>query len=171
MEGMLHEQDSPPERKTSPITILIALIVVVAIALSLWTVLKTPEKPNATIAISNAPATMTGADAAYATSIHIENVALSRAENFLHQEVTILNADAVNAGSQSLANLSVTIEFLDDMNQIVLRETHPILGNPPVELKPAERRSFEISFDRVPASWNYQQPSVRIASLQLTPQK
>ena len=43
------------------------------------------------------------AEQAYAASVHIENIALTRAENFIHQEVTTLTADLVNAGSRSLA--------------------------------------------------------------------
>ncbi len=104
---------------------------------------------------------------AYAKSIHIENIVLSRAENFIHQEVTILDADAVNAGQQSVAGLAVTVEFFDDMHQVVLRETRGVLGTPPVVLTPGQKRSFSISFDRVPASWNLQQPSVRLTYLQL----
>ena len=36
------------------------------------------------------------AEQAYAAEVHIENIALTRAENFIHQEVTTLTADLVN---------------------------------------------------------------------------
>jgi hypothetical protein len=57
------------------------------------------------------------------------------------------------------------------MNQIVLRETRKVLGSPEAALSPGERRNFEISFEHIPNSWNMQAPTVRIARLQLNPQK
>ena len=110
---------------------------------------------------------MSQTEQAYTKNIQIENIALSRAENFVRQEVTILNADAVNAGQQTVAGLAVTVEFFDDLHQVVLRESRSVLGSPSVALGPGHRRSFVISFDRVPASWNLQQPSVQVTYLQL----
>ena len=109
------------------VTVAIAALVAMAIAVSLWVVLKRPQENPTGVVQVNVPARMNQAERAYAKALHIENVALSRAENFIHQQVTILNAD--------------------------------------------QRRSFEISFDRVPASWNMQQPAVTVAGLQLASEK
>jgi hypothetical protein len=106
------------------------------------------------------------AEQAYAPKVGLENVALSRAENFLHQEVTTLSGELVNTGDRALLGVEVTIEFFDDMNQIALRERHAVLipGAPP--LAPGDRRGFEVSFEHIPSSWNTQQPLVRITGLQ-----
>ena len=106
------------------------------------------------------------AEQAYAASVHIENIALSRAENFINQEVTTLTADLVNAGSRSLRGVEVTITFADDMNQIALRESRAVVApsNPP--LATGERRQFDISFEHIPTSWNMQQPIVRVTGLE-----
>src|SRR5215472_14021633 len=116
------------ERSKPPIlTIVIAAVVLVAIAISIWMVLNNPAKPIGLIEL-NAPAKMNAQEQAYAKTMRIENIALSRAENFIHQEVTILKADIVNDGPRSVQKLFVTVEFFDDMRQIVLRETRPALG-------------------------------------------
>jgi len=156
MQQILHNQPDPDPKKQLPIIPILGFLVLVAIAPVLWIALRAPEA-----------AKMSPEERAYAKSIHIENIVLSRAENFIHQEVTILDADAVNAGQQSVAGLAVTVEFFDDMHQVVLRETRGVLGTPPAVLAPGQKRSFSISFDRVPASWNLQQPSVHLAYLQL----
>jgi hypothetical protein len=106
---------------------------------------------------------------AYAAKIAIENLSLSRAENFLHQEVTTLAGDLVNNGERSLREIELTVEFVDDMNQIALRETRLALtsANPP--LGPGERRAFDVSFEHIPTSWNRQQPVVRITGLLFAP--
>ena len=108
------------------------------------------------------------AEQAYAPQLHLENVALSRAENFLHQEVTTLSGDLVNAGDRSLRAVELTIEFTDDLHQVVLRETQSVLAPGAAALVPAERRSFEVSFEHIPSSWNMQQPIARITGLQFT---
>lgn len=168
MQEILQNQPDPEHRKPLPLNILLGALVVVAIALSFWLAFKAPQGSSSHLAPSNVSVPMSQAEQAYTKSIQIENIALSRAENFIHQEVTILNADAVNAGPQSVAALAVSVEFFDDLHQVVLRETRSVLGSPAAALAPGQRRSLAISFDRVPSSWNLQQPSVQVVYLQFT---
>jgi hypothetical protein len=106
------------------------------------------------------------AEQAYAAKMRIENIALSRAENFLHQEITTLTGELINGGDRALRGVEVTIEFSDDMNQIALREARPVLTPAPSPLAAGERRSFEVSFEHIPSSWNMRQPAVRVSGLQ-----
>jgi hypothetical protein len=167
MQEILQNQPEPEQRKPLPLNILLGALVVIGIALAFWLAFKAPQGNSSRAASSSVSQPMSQAEHAYAKSIQIENVALSRAENFIHQEVTILNADAVNAGQQTVAGLGVTVEFFDDLHQVVLRESRSVLGSPSTALAPGQRRTFSISFDRVPASWNLQQPSVEVTYLQL----
>src|SRR5271163_1882080 len=107
------------------------------------------------------------AEQTYAAQIHIENINMSRAENFLHQEVTTLAGEIVNTGNLTLQGVELTVEFSDELHQVVLRESRSVLDPPP--LVPGARREFEISFEHVPDSWNLQQPSVTVTALRLTP--
>lgn len=106
---------------------------------------------------------------AYAPKIEIQNISLSRAENFIHQEVTSLSAELVNKGPRSLAGLELTVEFSDELHQVVLRESRAVLSSREPVLPPGERRSFEVSFDHIPSSWNREQPSVRVTGLRFPP--
>jgi len=171
MQEILHDPEPVPKKKFSPITALMAVVVMAAIMVSLWFVLGgAVEKPKPVAQVAQ-PTTMSPAEVAYLKNIHIENIALSRAENFIHQEVTILNADAVNGGSEAAQLLSVTVEFSDEMNQVVLRDTRQVLGSSAPVLGPGQSRTFEISFDRVPGSWNMQQPVVKASFVQFAPGK
>jgi hypothetical protein len=107
----------------------------------------------------------------YASKITIENLGLSRAENFLHQEVTILAGELVNTDERTLREVEVTVEFYDEMKQISLRESQLVInsGNPP--LGPGDRRPFDVSFEHIPTSWNMQQPAVRVTGLLFAPSK
>jgi hypothetical protein len=163
----LQNPDVDKSSRFSPATILIGAIVMVAIALSVWFLLKPPADPGAIVLQTTVPLKMGTAELEYAKNIKVENLALSRAENFLHQEVTTLAGEVVNGGSQSLLGVMLTIEFHDSMNQIVLRETRSVLGVRATALAPGEHRPFEIAFDNIPASWNMQQPTLRVARLQL----
>jgi hypothetical protein len=106
------------------------------------------------------------AERAYASKILLENIALSRAENFLHQEVTTLSGELVNGGDRTLHGVEVTVEFSDDMNQIALREARSVLVPGAPVVAPGERRVFEVSFEHIPSSWNMQQPLVHVTGLQ-----
>ncbi len=168
MDEPLHNPEQPEKVVNhSRLTLAFAVLVLLAMGASLWFLLKSPPAPKLeTVQVMVTPK-MNDSEKEYAKNLRVENIVLSRAENFLHQEVTILNADIVNGGAQAIVALQLTVEFSDDMNQVVLREARSVLGAPPAVLAPGERRSFEISFDHVPASWNMQQPAVRVANLRL----
>lgn len=154
-------------RKTSRSALLLTVCLVAAIGLGLWLTFSKPSnKRSAPVSRKDRPA-MSLAQQEYAKNIRVQNLALSRAENFLHQEVTILNAEAVNDGKQQVEELFLTVQFSDDLNQIVLRETRGVLGSPSAILAPGESRAFELSFDRLPMSWNRQLPAVSVSSLQV----
>jgi hypothetical protein len=103
---------------------------------------------------------------AYAAKLQFSNLAMSEAENFLHQKVKYLEGDVLNGGDRTLTAMEVIVEFRDDMNQIALRESRPALGGPSTALAPGATAHFQISFDHVPASWNMQMPTVQVAGLQ-----
>jgi len=106
------------------------------------------------------------AEQAYAPKLQFGNFAMSRAESFLNQEVTYLSGDVVNSGDRTLTGIEATIEFQDDMKQIALRETRPVLFGASAILPPGKTAHFEVSFDHVPPSWNMQMPTVQVAGLQ-----
>jgi hypothetical protein len=106
------------------------------------------------------------AEQAYAAKLQLGNFAMSEAENFLHQKVKYLDGDVLNGGERTLAGIEVIIEFQDDMKQIALRESRPVLAGPSAELAPGATAHFQVSFDHVPPSWNMQMPTVQVSGLQ-----
>ena len=167
------QNPNPEERKRriARVTIIVGMVALLAVAGALWLLVRPGPTNNNTAGPAAASASMSSAEEEYAKKLQMENIALSRAENFLHQEVTIVNGEVYNGGSEAVAGLRVTVEFADDLNQVVLRETRGVLGTAEQPLSPGERRAFEISFEHVPPSWNMRQPSVRIAYLRLTAHK
>src|SRR5271166_2618404 len=154
MQETFENPETPGSKpKASPVTIAMGVVVVIAILLSLWFLFE-PLQNRKT-----------------ATVRETVILKMSPAENFLHQEVTTLAGEVYNGGNQPVLGLTLTTEFSDDMHQIVLRETRKVLGTPGMVLAPGERRTFEISFDHVPISWNMQAPAVRVALLRLPLQK
>jgi hypothetical protein len=99
----------------------------------------------------------------YAPSVEFRHFSMSRAENFIHQEVTMLSGEVSNAGGRPLAEIELTIEFHDSLHQVVLRENRRLLGA--ALLAPNQQRSFTISFEHIPNDWNRQIPAVRVTGL------
>ena len=158
--------EQPPERGPFPFALSLALAaaIIIVAGFYFWPGRQSPSQgapPN--VRLSFGPA-----EQAYAPKIHIENVTLSRAENFLHQEVTTLAGELVNTGDRPVRAVALTVEFSDELNQIALRETRMALAPGVTPLVPAERRAFEISFEHIPASWNMQQPTLRVSGLEFT---
>lgn len=172
MQDTFENPETPQKQaKFSPVTIVMGVVAALAILLSLWFLFE-PLQSRTGITFQQAVnLNMNAAEQEYAKKIEFANIAMSRAENFLHQEVTTMNGEVYNGGNQPVGGLTLTAEFVDDMNQVVLRETRPVLANPKALLGAGERRSFEISFDHVPSSWNMHTPALRVSHLQLPAQK
>lgn len=170
----MHEQpqieipgDPPPERGPFSFALLVAAaaLIIVLAGFYLWPGRQSPSRTGA----QEVHPPFGPDERAYASKISIENVALSRAENFLHQEVTILAGELVNTGERTLREVEVTVEFDDEMNQIALRESRLAINSGSPAVAPGERRSFDVSFEHIPTSWNMQQPAVRISGLLFAP--
>ena len=102
---------------------------------------------------------------AYFPEIVVSDARMSAAQNFLGGTVTYLNAKVTNKGTKTVRRLDLQLEFVDTLNQVVLRETaHAItLRAPP--LKPGETRAFRVSFDHMPADWNQAAPTITVKYL------
>ena len=147
------------------------MVVVAAILLSLWFFLEPRKSRQRTTLTEAVDLNMSPAEREYANKIDIGNIALSRAENFLHQEVTTLTGEVYNSGTEPVMGLRITAEFSDEMNQVVLRESRRVLGVPELALAPGEHRAFEISFEHIPDAWNMQVPAMRVSYLHLPARK
>lgn len=141
-------------------TIAIALIVV------MW-----PGSERRTARTREAHLPFGPAEQAYAPNLQVENVVPSRAENFLNQEVTIFNGQITNAGNVPVSNVEITMEFADEMGQIILRESRALFSAQGAPMAPGERRDFEISFEHIPPSWNIQKPAIHISGILFTSRK
>lgn len=104
---------------------------------------------------------------AYLPRVEFGGFEMSRAANFLNQEVTYLSGKVANRGDRRVREIEVVIEFHDALNQVVLRDTRRLLGRNSVPLALGEQRGFQVSFDHVPNDWNVQLPTVRITGLDL----
>jgi len=100
---------------------------------------------------------------AYAPAIRVEGITLSRRENYLHQEVTTIMGNLVNSGDRAVAGVEFSIEFQDDLNQVVLR--HPFLSVAAEPLGPRSARELEVSLEHIPSAWNRREPLFRVAGL------
>jgi hypothetical protein len=141
--------------------------IVIALVVLMWP--GGERRPSSTSREAHLP--FNAAEQAYAPNLQIENLAMSRAENFLNQEVTTLSGNITNAGNLPLANAELTVEFSDELGQVVLRESRAVFASSTAPFAPGAHRDFEISFEHIPASWNIQQPKVRVSGILFTSAK
>jgi hypothetical protein len=154
--------------KTSFFTVAMSAVVLLAVLVSFYFLFAPLGSRRATSVRETLAVKMSPAEEQYTNKVAVENIEMSRAENFLHQEVTTLSAELYNGGSEPVSAVVLTTEFLDTMNQIVLRETRQVLGTPAGSLAPGQRKPFEVSFEHLPDTWNMQAPKVHVSHLQFT---
>jgi hypothetical protein len=150
------------------VMVFAAALVVGAVAYFLTRDASKPAAAPGTEVGSSATA-MGAEESGYVSNVAVDHLELSRAENFLHQEVTTISGQINNAGERALASVELTIEFSDDLNQIAQRETRSLFGPPGPPIAAGDHREFEVSFEHISNSWNLRQPMVKVSGLQFSP--
>lgn len=160
---------SAPEPETGVVRkVVLSSAVVLAGIAAYFFLFQSPRRP---VPQTTVPLTAGSTEAAYAANLRLGNFAMKQAENFLNQEVKIVEGDLLNAGDRTVIAVDARVEFRDSLDQIALSETRPLLPPSPAGLAPGQVAHFEISFDGVPNSWNYQMPKVTITGLKLSDTK
>ncbi|HTC67088.1 MAG TPA: FxLYD domain-containing protein [Candidatus Acidoferrum sp.] len=160
-------QNDQSTGKTRRIVVLAVSIVFLLLAFFLWRESSKKIQPEATASRD----TVGTDERAYTSKVGVDHVEISRAENFLHQEVTTISGEISNGGDRSLAGVELTIEFYDDLNQIAQRETRSLFGPPGPPIPPGDHREFEVSFEHISSAWNMRQPVIKATAVQFAPAK
>ena len=103
---------------------------------------------------------------AYISQIVISDARMSAAENFLGHTVVYLDGRVTNRGDRAVRQIKIQMEFVDILNQVVLRETASPLDPKVGPLQPGKARDFQVAFDHLPAEWNQAAPTVTVQSVQ-----
>ena len=98
---------------------------------------------------------------AYLASLVFGDFHMSAASNFLGDTVTYLDGSVMNKGAKLVRRLDVELNFVDTLNQVVLRETAHPLADRATPLQPGETRAFRVTFDHMPADWNQAPPTAK----------
>ena len=160
----LESQATGRERSQLPVTFVVGIVVVALLFAALMLVihLTQPRGP------AGAAHLLFGTtEQAYARQIQIQGIEMSHATNFLNQEFIYVNATISNNGSRTLMGVEVTLEFHDQFNQVILRETQRVIGAGAQPLAAGQRRAFEITLEHLPSTWNWQYPMARVTGLTL----
>ena len=113
------------------------------------------------------PLPMGAAEQAYSQQIHFLEPKMSRAANFLNQEVTFVFGTLENGGNRRIKQIEITLEFHDPFNQVVLRDTQRLFLPTAAPLGPGQQRDFQVGYEHIAAQWNNGYPSIRVTGLDL----
>jgi hypothetical protein len=161
----------PEERASYPILAwgVAALIVLVVAGAFLYLGRKKP---------SAAPSSLQPPDA-YAASLPMSQFAMSESTNLSGGKLTYLDGHVSNAGSRTVAGVTVQVVFQNDeamapqiytVPLTLIRMKEPYIDTEAVSadpLKPGDDREFRLTFETVPANWNTQMPAVRVIQTEL----
>ncbi|MGA9937383.1 MAG: FxLYD domain-containing protein [Candidatus Acidiferrales bacterium] len=153
------------ERRQFPAAFAVGAVIVLILfaGLLLLTHSTQPKKPAAETRLPFGAAEQT-----YAPNIHFHDIELSQADNLLNQKFTYATGKISNDGARTVRAVEVTIEFHDQFNQVILRETQRVVDPIGGPFPPGQQRDFQVTIERdIPSSWNQQYPSIRVTGLAL----
>ena len=117
------------ERSRLPVAFLIGIVIVALLVAAPCCTAATLRRTTRRI---EKPLPMGPAEEAYAPQIHFLEPKMSRAANFLNQEVTYVFGTVENGGDRKVKQIEITLEFHDPFNQVVLaRQAAPVSADGP----------------------------------------
>lgn len=102
---------------------------------------------------------------AYIKNLGLSGVEMKAAESFGGQQLVEIIGNVSNNGQKALKKVELNCVFYDPYNQVILRETVPIVRPDKGGLKPGETKPFRLPFDNLPKSWNQTMPQMVMAGL------
>ncbi len=104
-------------------------------------------------------------ETAYASQIHFLDPKMSRAANFLNQEVTYVFCTVENGGDRKIHQIEITIEFHDPFNQVILRDKQRLFLSTAPTFYPGQQRDVQIPYEHIPPQWNNAFPSITVTGV------
>lgn len=113
----------------------------------------------------------------YAASLHVDNLHMATAENFVGGSVTYIQGRIANAGAKKVTGATVQVIFKNSLGEIAQKDTLPVMvlmpNTPYVDYGPMERaplgpgqaRDFRLTLEHVTADWDGQMPTVKVVSV------
>jgi len=157
------------EKSQAPVAFVAGLVVMGLILASAY-FLTRPAQVQQGVGAAGQHLPLGPAERSYAERIHISDIRMSQAVNMLQQEFTYVNGVLANDGTRVIRDIELTVEFLDQFNQVVLRDTQRPFGTALRAGEPlpaGQRREFQLMVEHVPADWNRNYPAVRVSGLVL----
>jgi hypothetical protein len=150
------------ERSRLPVAFLVGIVIVTLLVggAVLYSRYSTPADSEI-----EKPLPMGPAEQAYARQIHFLEPKMSRAANFLNQEVTFVFGTVENAGDRKVKQIEITLEFHDPFNQVVLRDTQRLFLPNAAPMLPGQQRDFQVGYEHISAQWNNGYPTIRVSGL------
>jgi len=147
-----------PRGASFPIIMLCVGVLLAALVAALVLLRRPPS--SGTASTRSAGQVPSSEQKAYFGSLEFGDLHMSAAENFLGNTVTYLDGRVRNQGTKTVRGLDVELNFVDTLNQVVLRETAHLITNRAVPLKPGEARAFRVTFEHMPVDWNQAPPTI-----------
>jgi hypothetical protein len=117
--------------------------------------------------VAATPLPMGPEEQAYVPNISFTDVELTRATNFLKQQVTYIAGQVSNNGPRAIAEMEVTLQFHDLAQNIIMVKTQRFYGPKDVPLAAGAKRDFQLGFEDIPDTWNQAPPDFLIDGLKL----
>jgi hypothetical protein len=141
--------------------ILILIVAVVLAALVAVFVFREHHAVSPPLAAGAGHPALNAEQKAYLASLVFSDLHMSAAANFLGDTVTYLDGTVTNTGGKLVRRLDVELNFVDTLNQVVLRETaHPVADRA-TPLPAGETHTFRVTFEHMPMDWNQAPPSAK----------
>jgi len=150
------------ERSQLPVAFLIGIVIVALLvgAAVMYSRYATPASSEEEKPLPKGPEEL-----GYAANIHFLEPKMSRAANFLNQEVTYVFCTVENGGNRKVQQIEITIEFHDPFNQVILRDKQRLFLPTAPPFMPGQQRDVQVPYEHIPPQWNNVYPSITVTGL------
>jgi hypothetical protein len=158
------EKQMEEEKSRAPVVLLVGVVAALLLVGVFYVVGRLTPAPAKAV---EQPLPMGPQEQAYVPDIQFLEPKLSRAANFLNQEVTFVFGTVSNNGPRPIRQIEIMLEFRDPFGQVILRDKERLFSPTAPPLAPHQQRDFQLGYETIPVQWNQAYPTVHITGLQL----
>jgi hypothetical protein len=151
------------ERSRLPVAFMVG-IAIVAVLVGAALLYSRYAKPP--VSEDDQPVPMGPVETTYASQIHFLEPKMSRAANFLNQEVTYVFCTVENGGDKKIHQIEITVEFHDPFHQVILRDKQRLFLSSAPPFLPGQQRDVQIPYEHIPPQWDQVFPSITVTGLE-----
>jgi hypothetical protein len=97
--------------------------------------------------------------------VQLSHPKVAVSENYVGDKIKLIRGSVKNTSDKAIRLVDIRMQFSDYTGKLIQEGVHQAFEPKQRPLEPGGERPFEIAFDKLPRTWNYQPPAMQVVKV------